>query len=51
MRMVPMRDHDPDRTVLELAFLLLALAVAVQIAVARGTSLLTDSASYDTRAL
>jgi hypothetical protein len=42
-----MRDHDPDRTVLEAAFLLLALAVAVQAAVARGISLPTDSARCD----
>jgi hypothetical protein len=34
-----MRNRDPDRTLLELALLLLALAVAAQSLVARGTCL------------
>lgn len=42
-----MRDHDPDRTALELAFLLLALAVAVQAIAARGISLPMVSGSSD----
>ena len=45
-----MPSRDPDRLLLELALLLLALAVAVQAGVARGSCHLTDSASCGTAA-
>jgi hypothetical protein len=39
-----MRNRDPDQFLLELAILLLALAVAVQLVADRGFCLQTDSA-------